>query len=119
MNLLDRKSMIQVEDEHGPFYLTHGVNQNTKITVEGRKWMICRCCIRDRIRAKENDIVNCIALIAIMEPILAEIAVMRFELGWKTTKIAKRYSVKYSRILSLEKRVIRQIREGVCSNAKR
>lgn len=113
MNVIDRP-LIKIEDEFGPFYLTHGVRGSQKISVEGRRWMICRCCIRDRLRDKQTQMVNCIALIAIVEPILAEIAVMRFEMGWSTKKIGKHYNVPYRVIKDLEKKVIQKIREGVC-----
>lgn len=122
MKLIEKTTSIVIEDEHGPFYLSHGISGNTKITTEGRAFMVCRCCIRDRLREREPDLMSGLTLIAMENPVLAKVAVMRFELGWKTTKIARKLGGKYTwrDITLLERKVIKRIREGVCrDNAKR
>jgi hypothetical protein len=122
MKRIEKVTSIEIEDEHGPFYLSHGVSGNTKITALGRSFMVCRCCIRDRLKEREPDLMSGLTLIAMEDPILAKVAVMRFELAWKTTKIARKLGGKYTwrDITYLERKVINKIREGVCrKNAKR
>jgi hypothetical protein len=122
MKTLDRLSAIEVEDKYGPFYITHNINGVRPIGQKGRSFMICRCCIRDKLRAKDADIINMLALIAIAEPKWAEVAIMRFEFGWKVTQIARKYGSpnKWEAIKEIERKVIKKIREGVCQKyAKR